>query len=180
MKRDELASLRKVLGAAEAVLGAREVDMLTTDDWDLLEHAVAEATQPPPDQRGETFAVEDDCLVRRVVPRRGKPYEHRCEKNSFETIAYAIDDLAGEAFILDGLRLHTGVPWTQIAVAVAFLKERGCVVPVHGRKHVAATKAVFEDAMTEFHALREVERTATQEQVDEAERAIDPDPGKEA
>jgi len=51
------------------------------------------------------------------------------------------------------------LPWTQVAVAVAFLKERGCIRPTHGRKHEAATGDVFLDAMTEFHALREMHAT---------------------
>ncbi len=29
-------------------------------------------------KRRETFEVFDGHLVRKVVPRRGRPYEHRC------------------------------------------------------------------------------------------------------
>lgn len=148
-------ALREVLATAEAVLAAREAEMLTTDEWDALEHAVAAATQPPPDQRDENFSIEDSTLIRRVVPRRGAPYEHRCDKDSYEAVAYTIDELGDEPFVLDDLRARTGVPWTQVAVALAFMKERGCVVPVHGRKHRAAGRTVLEDAMTEWHALRE-------------------------
>ncbi len=38
-------------------------------------------------ERNETFEVEDDHLIRRVVPRRGEPYEHRCPCVSFEQVA---------------------------------------------------------------------------------------------
>lgn len=41
------------------------------------------------------------------------------------------------------------------AVAIAFLKKRGCVVPVHGRRHAAASPAVCEDAMIEYRAPAE-------------------------
>lgn len=45
--------------------------------------------------------------------------------------------------------------WTQAAVAFAFLKEGGTVVPAIGRNHVAAAGFAFEDAMIEYHVLRE-------------------------
>lgn len=150
----ELDRLREVVTAAEAVLAARENQMLTTDEWDALEHAVAAATQPPPDERDETFAVEDGALVRRVVPRKGQPYEHRCPQDAFEAATHAIGELAG-GFVLEDVRRAAEITWTQAAVVLAFLKERGCVVPAHGRKHVAASGTVFEDAMTEYHALYE-------------------------
>jgi len=105
--------------------------------------------------RKESFAIESNMLVRRVVPWRGKPYEHRCDQAAFEEIAHTIDELGGEPFGLEDLQQRTRLPWTRIATALAFLKERTCIVPVHGRKHVAATDAVHLDAMTEWHALRE-------------------------
>ena len=150
----ELDRLREVVTAAEAVLAARENQMLTAEEWDALEHAVAAATQPPPDERDETFTVEDGALVRRVVPRKGQLYEHRCPQNAFEAAAHAISELAG-GFVLEDVRRAAEITWTQAAVVLAFLKERGCVVPVHCRKHAAASGTVFEDAMTEYHALYE-------------------------
>ena len=96
-----LQKLHDVLNAAEAVLAAREAEMLTTDEWDALEHAVAAATEPPPDERDETFTVEDGALVRRVVPRKGQPYEHRCPQDAFEAIAAAAEEAAG-GFVLEG------------------------------------------------------------------------------
>ncbi len=150
----ELDRLREVVSAAEAVLAARENQMLTAEEWDALEHAVAAATQPPPDARDETFAVEDGALVRRVVPRKGQPYEHRCPQDAFEAAAHAIGELA-DGFVLEDVRRAAEITWTQAAVVLAFLKERGCVVPVHGRKHAAASATVFEDAMIEYHALYE-------------------------
>lgn len=111
----------------------------------------------------EAFSVEQEQLVRRVVPRHGTPYEHRCTSETFQEVAHRIDELGGTAFVLTDLnprnprnsRTGETLAWTQVAVALAFLKERGCVRPVHGRKHEAASSDVFLDAMTEFHALRE-------------------------
>jgi len=108
----------------------------------------------PPSPRDETFAVEDGILVRRVVPARGTPYEHRCPADAFENIAWAVDEHGGH-FTLEELQRVTELPFTQVAVALAFLKERGCVLPAHGRKHKAASGAAHLDAMTEYHALRE-------------------------
>jgi hypothetical protein len=104
----------------------------------------------------ETFSVEQGQLVRRVVPRRGRPYEHRCTPETFQEVAHRIDELRGSAFVLADLnRAGEALPWTQVAVALAFLKERGCVRPVYGRRHEAASGDVYLDAMVEFHALRE-------------------------
>lgn len=102
----------------------------------------------------ETFAVEDGFLVRRVTPRRGEPYEHRCPLEALEEVAYTIDEQE-QAFTLAELQAATELPFTQVAVALAFLKERGCLIPAHGRKHKPASNDVYLDAMTEYHALRE-------------------------
>jgi hypothetical protein len=103
-------------------------------------------------ERNETFAVEDDHLLRRVVPVRGEPYEHRCPKASLEQVAFAIDELGGEAFTLKSLVQREDLSFTQVAVALAFLKERG-MVETRYRRNYAATDSVHLDAMTEFCAL---------------------------
>lgn len=103
----------------------------------------------------ESFRVEDGFLVHSVQPASGKPYEHRCPLSAFEQVAHAVDDLGGDRTTLEDLVRRTGLPWTQANVAFAFMKERGCVAPRHGRKHAAATGDVYLDAMTEYHALRE-------------------------
>ena len=46
-------------------------------------------------------------------------------------------------------------PHTQVMTAMAFLKERGCIVPARERRHRAASDFVYEDALIEWHALRE-------------------------
>lgn len=120
-----------------------------------------------PIQLDETFTVEatTELLLRRVVPRRGKPYEHGCSKEVYDEVARAIDQMGQSAFTMESIRDAVGgrgddeakmpPPWSQVAVAVAFLKERGCIVPARGRKHVAASDFVYEDALIEYHALRE-------------------------
>ena len=102
----------------------------------------------------ETFIVDRDHLVRSVVPVRGKPYEHRCPQASYESVAHAADEMSS-GITLERLRAATNLPFTAIAVALAFMKERGCVVLERGRTNRAASKFLFEDAMIEYHALRE-------------------------
>jgi hypothetical protein len=44
------------------------------------------------------------------------------------------------------------VPCTQAAVALAFLKERGCI-DVRRKRSYPASAILVEDALIEFHAL---------------------------
>lgn len=100
----------------------------------------------------ETFSVDKRQLVRHVVPKRGKPYEHRCSEASLIEVAHRIDEFDGAPFVLTDLNRSDSLPWTQVAVAVAFLKERGCIRPVRRWKHVSACGDLFLHAMTEFNA----------------------------
>ncbi len=117
-----------------------------------------------PMQLNETFVVDaaSGALLRRVVPRRGKPYEHMCTKQVYDDVAYAIEQMGNAAFTMEDIRAKAGggdeanmPPWSQVATAIAFLKERSCIVPARERKHVAASDFVYEDALIEYHALRE-------------------------
>ncbi len=105
-------------------------------------------------EREEPFSVEADHLVRSVVPRKGRPYEHRCERATFERIAHACDEAGERGVTLEELVAGEQVPHTQAAVALAFLKERGCVT-TRFRRSFPASGGVYEDAMIEWHALRE-------------------------
>ncbi len=105
-------------------------------------------------ERNETFDVIDDHLIRSVVPRRGQPYRHRCPRRTFEQVAFAIDEAGDATFTLELLVRREDLPFTQVAVALAFLKERG-IVETRYRRNYAATQCVHLDAMTEFCALAE-------------------------
>jgi len=105
-------------------------------------------------QRVEAFRVEDDHLVRQVVPARGEPYEHRCTRKTFEQVAHAIDEMVNESHTLEYLVDREALPFSQVAVALAFLKERG-IVDTRYRRNYAATQCVHLDAMTEYFALAE-------------------------
>ena len=105
-------------------------------------------------ERNETFEVDDDHLIHKVIPRRGQPYEHRCPRKTFEKVAFAVDEAANEGFTLELLVQREDLPFTQVAVALAFLKERG-IVETRYRRNYAATECAHLDAMTEFCALAE-------------------------
>ena len=114
---------------------------------------------PATTPRAELFAVEDGCLVRKVVPRRGTPYEHRCRRASFEQIAHAAEELGEQGFTLESLLEYErnagrDVTFTNVADTLAFLRERG-ILDVRYRRNYAATQSIHLDAMTEFHALAE-------------------------
>ena len=85
---------------------------------------------------------------------KGEPYQHRCPEDAFEAVAHAVAE-ATSPFNLEDLRHAANIPVTQAAVAFAFLKERSVVVLAGGRNHAAAGAAPYENAMVEFHALRE-------------------------
>ena len=127
----------------------------------------ARAPMPATTQRVETFLVKDDHLVRKVIPRRGEPYEHRCPLDAYRELAWAAIDLAADGFTVETLadqvrsRPHEEhddrKPWasyTNAAVAIAFWKERGLLEVRRRRNHVD-DGYFFEDTMIEFHALAE-------------------------
>lgn len=154
MSSADHANLLDVLRAAEVVLAARENQMLTSEEWDALQHAVAAATQPI-DGPNETFSVRESVLTRSVVPKRGTPYQHTCDKDVFEAVAHAIDELNGATFTYEEVRQTLDAPFTQVAVAIAYLRERGIIDTAQRRRSAAATNDVYLDAMIEWHALRE-------------------------
>ena len=59
--------------------------------------------------REETFLIDQDDLVRRVVPRKGQPYEHRCPRAACEAVADAVRELPG-VFALRDIHHKAEVP----------------------------------------------------------------------
>lgn len=104
--------------------------------------------------REDTFHIDrDGALVRAATPRRGKPYRHRCQRETFEAVAHAIDEAGDAGFVLEEIVAAEDVPSSQAATALAFLKERGCVA-AEGRRTCPASGCVHLDAMIEYHALK--------------------------
>ena len=105
-------------------------------------------------ERDVRYHVEDGCLVRTVTGAGGRSYTHRCGKAAFEKVAHAIGETPAEgqgASLIDVVG-REDLPFTQVNVALEFLKERG-LVEVRHRRCYPATRDTHLDAMVEFHAL---------------------------
>ena len=108
-----------------------------------------------PRDRNVIFDVVDGVLTRTVSFRDGHAYTHRCTRQVYESVAYAIEERAAEGVTLDSLAAALDLPFTQVNVALEFMKERGCVVTRNRRNYPAST-FLYEDAMCEFMFLAEL------------------------
>ena len=106
----------------------------------------AEPTEPP-----RRFEFERGRLV--CTSCWPTSYTHRCSLEALQEVAWSVEERAKDGVttgeLWDALPDFAG---TQLSVALEFLKERG-IVETRGRRNYAASGTVFEDAMTEFHAL---------------------------
>jgi len=111
-------------------------------------------SRTPVDDRQE-FTVQRGWLVRKVQTTKGGTYQHRCSLEAFKAVCWFIEEHAGDG-VTSGMLWQSlsDVPCTQSAVAVAFLKERGCLA-VERRRFHPTSRAFFEDALVEFYALAE-------------------------
>ncbi len=89
-------------------------------------------------------------MIRTVTLSDGRQYEHRCSRENFEAVLYHLQE-QGEG-TMPGIAQWLELPYTQVDVALGFLKERGCVTVFSRRSH-PASKFLFEDGMTEWYAL---------------------------
>jgi len=112
-----------------------------------------------------TFDVVDDHLEMKVtfpdasdIRGRGRDYIHRCTRDVFREVAFTIEEQAAApgscGTTLEELVAAMDAPFTQVNVALAFMKDRGCV-EVRRRRTYPASDAVYEDAMIEFMYLAE-------------------------
>lgn len=106
----------------------------------------------------DSYEVIGDRLVRTVTPARGNPYRHICTLAVYQRIAHAVDEHAEQGVTSDMLFKLLDLPHTQIVVALEFMKERGCITTPF-RRAIPASSDVYLDAMTEWHALRELGNT---------------------
>ena len=97
--------------------------------------------------------TDDGSLRRTVLLSDGTTYTHHCTRQVNEAVAYAMEDGTGHTG--QELSRALGEPFTQVDVAFQFLKDRGVIETRHKRQSYAASKCVYEDAMVEYHALRE-------------------------
>ena len=102
------------------------------------------------------FDVADDHLEMQVsfphAPDRN--YVHRCTRDVYREVAFTIEEVAAGGTTLEELVAAMDAPFTQVNVALAFMKERGCV-EVRRRRTFPASGQLYEDAMIEFMYLAE-------------------------
>jgi hypothetical protein len=105
-------------------------------------------------QRDVTFRVQDDHLEMHVTFKHqpDRNYLHRCTRDIFREVAYAIEDHAAGGTTLEQIVDAIDAPYTQVNVALAFMKERGSV-EVRRRRTFPSSDIVYEDAMIEFMHL---------------------------
>lgn len=104
--------------------------------------------------RSESFALQVGYLVRRLAPVSGEPYAHRCSPEVYRDVALEVQRAGARGTTLGETVESLDAPWSQAAVALAFMKERGCVA-VQRRRVVACSTFVYEDAMCELRALEQ-------------------------
>jgi hypothetical protein len=108
------------------------------------------------------FDVVDDHLEMTVTfPDASQSgYVHRCTRDIFREVAFTIEQHAAPGprgsggVTLNDLVAAMDAPFTQVNVALSFMKERGCVEVRHRRSY-PASDALYEDAMIEFSYLAE-------------------------
>jgi len=103
------------------------------------------------------FDVADNHLVRTVTATDGRSYVHRCSRDVYESVAHAMQSVGPDGATVDTLAVALDAPYTQVNVALEFLKERSCVQTRH-RRNYPSSDIVFEDAMIEFLALVEEQK----------------------
>ena len=107
----------------------------------------------------QTFTACDGFLVRTACRRDGSSYQHRCSLAAYTAVAGYLKEHAAEGVTTNALWDHLPeIPCTQAAIALAFLKERGCVV-VCRRRCYPASRFFYEDALLEWYALAETQQT---------------------
>ena len=104
-------------------------------------------------QRNIRWEVERGHLVRHVERADGRAYTHRCGLPALKEVCCYVEEHAKDGVTTGELwDALPDQPATQLSVALEFLKERG-IVETRGRRNYPASGTVFEDGMTEFHAL---------------------------
>ncbi len=105
--------------------------------------------------RREDFRVVAAVLERHVVPVRGAPYVHSCEKQTFIEVLHAIDDQDGRLFSGETIVDQIDEPSSRVFAALAFLHERGLLDRLRRQSCALCLGDIFLNGMIEFCALAE-------------------------
>ncbi len=104
-------------------------------------------------QRDVVFEVRRGRLVRHVALTNGRGYAQHCTLEVLDQVAWVVEERGENGVTTNELwESLPDLPCTQISVALAFLKDRGCVA-VEGRRSYAASTTLYEDALAASHYL---------------------------
>jgi hypothetical protein len=108
------------------------------------------------EQREVKYIVQDSYLVRTVRRGDATSYTHRCPKETFQKVAHSLAETPAEGLgtCLGDIAMSEQLPFTQVNVALEYMKERG-LVEIRRRRCYPATADTYLDAMIEFSALAE-------------------------
>ena len=101
-------------------------------------------------QRTVEYTADEYSLRRDVQFDDGRGYAHRCERKVYEAVALHFED--GHGHTLEEIARALSLPYTQVNVAMEFMKDRGVIEVRYKRTSYAASRCVFEDAMIEYLA----------------------------
>lgn len=104
----------------------------------------------------ERFECDGRQLLRYVTPRRGTPYVHACDRDTFMEVLHRAGEMGRGITIAKVVRWPGGeLPFSAVATALAFLYERGVLDDERGRTRAVNVDDLFIEGMTEFEALHE-------------------------
>jgi hypothetical protein len=110
-------------------------------------------------RRSQSEIVFEVCrgrLVRHVRLKDNRGYTQHCTLAVFEEVVWLLEERGHEGVTTNELwAALPDRPCTQISIALAFLKHRGCVETV-GRRSYSASATLYEDALAEFDYLAHV------------------------
>jgi hypothetical protein len=107
-------------------------------------------------QRDVVFEVCRGRLARHVRFIDGRGYTQHCTSDVLGQVACLVEERGQDGITTNELwEALPDLPCTQVSIALAFLKDRGCA-EARGRRSYAASTTLYEDAMTEFHYLAHV------------------------
>lgn len=101
-------------------------------------------------QAPRSFSIDDDNMLVMIVEGKYTSYKHRCSRETYNSVVEAFDDFRKHS--IEEIANDLDLPWTQTAVAVAFLKEKS-LLEVNNRRNKATKQEIYEHAQEEWEYL---------------------------
>ena len=92
----------------------------------------------------KSFTIDDNMLVM-IVEGKGISYRQRCSKETYNAVVEAFEDFRQHS--IEAIANDLDLPWTQTAVAVAFLKEKS-LLEIKNRRNKAVCQEIYNQPFT--------------------------------